>query len=450
MKTACAYIRVSTDMQDEYSPDAQVRLIKEYAEKNDIILAHVYKDIGISGRTTDKRPEFNQMIADCKSKEHPYDYILVWKFSRFARNQEESIVYKRMLRKDNVEVQSISEPLPEGFVGELVERIFEWMDEYYSINLAQEVKRGMTEKALKGEYNSRFPMGYSRIDGKPVVNDYAPVIKLIFDLFTEEDMSLTGIEYELMDRGIKTPNGKLWYHTRLRYILSNPFYAGYVRWDADVAKYHYVEAGIIAKADHEPIVSYEQYQKAVDKIKRITPKLKNAPNTYFLSGIIKCSKCGGSMTRHFARSTVQMICLNASKRRCDTRNTITYPKLEKMVIDALKEVTYDVTLKKREKSVIDNSELIKKLETKLSRAKDAYLNGVDSITEYKKTKENIEEQIAKLKKIPKPSITQDDIKTLHSLLDSDDDLAKRHAMLKIVDHFVYDRETNTLEMYLKE
>ena len=118
MKTACAYIRVSTDMQTEHSPEAQKRLIFDYCKNNDILITNddFYEDLGISGTKADKRPRFNDMIANCKSKDHPYDCVLVWKFSRFARNQEESIVYKRLLKKNNVEVISISEPLPEGFV----------------------------------------------------------------------------------------------------------------------------------------------------------------------------------------------------------------------------------------------------------------------------------------------------------------------------------------------
>ena len=133
MKTVCAYIRVSTDSQEEYSPDAQIRLLKEYAASHDMTIIDIYQDLGISGRNADKRPQFQDMIAMAKSKEHPYDAILVWKFSRFARNQEESIVYKSLLKKNLVDVVSVSEPLPEGVIGELVERIFEWMDEYYSI-----------------------------------------------------------------------------------------------------------------------------------------------------------------------------------------------------------------------------------------------------------------------------------------------------------------------------
>ena len=125
------YIRVSTHEQDELSPDAQKRLLLDYAKSNGIV---VQKDAvfveSVSGRNVKKRKEFQRMIAQAKSPEHPYDVILVWKFSRFARNQEESIVYKSMLKKDRVDVISVSEPVIDGPFGSLIERIIEWMDEY--------------------------------------------------------------------------------------------------------------------------------------------------------------------------------------------------------------------------------------------------------------------------------------------------------------------------------
>src|SRR5699024_7978859 len=85
------YVRVSTEKQDELSPDSQAKLLKEYAHKNGIIILKVFYEIGVSGRKAEKRPEFQKMIAQAKSPQHPVDSILVWKFSRFARNQEESI-----------------------------------------------------------------------------------------------------------------------------------------------------------------------------------------------------------------------------------------------------------------------------------------------------------------------------------------------------------------------
>ena len=169
LRMGALYIRVSTHEQDELSPDAQKRLLLDYAKSNGIV---VQKDAvfveSVSGRNVKKRKEFQRMIATAKSPEHPYDVILVWKFSRFARNQEESIVYQSMLKKDRVDVISVSEPVIDGPFGSLIERIIEWMDEYYSIRLSGEVLRGMGEKALKQGYQISPPLGYDAVgDGKP-------------------------------------------------------------------------------------------------------------------------------------------------------------------------------------------------------------------------------------------------------------------------------------------
>ena len=114
MRTAAAYIRVSTDDQVEFSPDSQLKEIRKYAKAHDLILPDefVFADEGISGRKAEKRPQFQRMIGTAKLKPKPFDVILLWKFSRFARNREDSIVYKSMLRKQcGIEVVSISEQL---------------------------------------------------------------------------------------------------------------------------------------------------------------------------------------------------------------------------------------------------------------------------------------------------------------------------------------------------
>ena len=154
LKTAAAYIRVSTDKQEELSPTSQLKEIKKWAKDNGYILTNEYifmENEGVSGRKADNRLEFQRMIATAKTKPKPFDAIILWKFSRFARNQEESTFYKGLLRRKlGIDVISISEPILEGMFGRLIEMIIEWFDEYYSVNLSGEVMRGMTEKAHRG------------------------------------------------------------------------------------------------------------------------------------------------------------------------------------------------------------------------------------------------------------------------------------------------------------
>ena len=162
LKIAAAYIRVSTDDQIEFSPDSQLEKIREYAARNNFLQPdeYLFLDEGISGRSTGKREAFNKMISLAKSNPKPFDVILVWKYSRFARNREDSVVYKSMLRKQcHIDVISISEPIGDDKMSVLFESMIEAMDEYYSINLAEEVKRGMTEKAKRGGVLSVPPYG---------------------------------------------------------------------------------------------------------------------------------------------------------------------------------------------------------------------------------------------------------------------------------------------------
>ena len=130
-----AYIRVSTDEQTELSPTAQLRMIQKAAMNDGFSIPEKFIFIekrGISGRHAENRPEFLRMIALAKSaRPAPFSRLYLWKFSRFARNQEESIFYKGILRKKcGVEIKSISEPIMEGMFGRLIETIIEWSDEY--------------------------------------------------------------------------------------------------------------------------------------------------------------------------------------------------------------------------------------------------------------------------------------------------------------------------------
>ena len=191
---AAAYIRVSTENQTELSPSSQLKIIRKFADEKGYLIDEdfIFRDNGISGRYADKRPEFNRMISLAKQKPPLFSAVLVWKFSRFARNQEESIFYKSLLRKNGIEVISVSEPVDDGPFGKLIERIIEWSDEYYSIRLSGEVRRGMTEKAERGGIVSIAPFGYKVTDGRLVVDaEKARIVSKIFaDFLNNKDINM--------------------------------------------------------------------------------------------------------------------------------------------------------------------------------------------------------------------------------------------------------------------
>ena len=155
------YVRVSSDKQDvDLSIAAQLKALREYALRNGCQIIQEFVDEAESGRSS-ARPYFREMIALARRPNKPLDAILVWKYSRFARSREDSILYKAMLKKAGVQVISISEPFDNSPTGRLMDGIIESLDEFYSDNLGEDVTRGMRESAGRGFYlSSSPPYGY--------------------------------------------------------------------------------------------------------------------------------------------------------------------------------------------------------------------------------------------------------------------------------------------------
>ena len=426
-KTAALYIRVSTDKQEELSPDSQKRLLLEYAKNHNMIVSqkHIYTENGISGRKADKRPKFQQMIAAAKSEEHPFDVILLWKFSRFARNQEESIVYKSMLRnKCHVDVVSISEPLIEGPFGGLIERIIEWMDEFYSIRLSGDVTRGMTENALRGAYQCRPPLGYRIPYHKAtpeIVPEEAEIVRLIFDKYVNGRMSLFALTKYLNGLGLKTNRGKPFEKRSLEYILQNPGYAGDVRWNRTVNETKEIRdpsEWIIRPGHHPAIISKELFLAAQERF-QAEYKPRNAKpseiSKHWLSGLLKCPSCGRSLSscvmhRKTAPDTFSFQCYGYLKGKCSHNCYVRAEEIEPAVIKALEDairrgnVTYTVKKNQTHRKNNDTElETLKKnlerLEQKEARAREAYMDGIDTKEEYRKNKERLQQERSELEEL---------------------------------------------------
>ncbi len=122
---AAIYARVSSERQDvDLSISAQRRALYEYASRNDYQVVSEFIDEAESG-TTAARPEFRRMIAMARHDKRPFDAVLVWKYSRFARSREDSIIFKAMLRRIGMQVISITEPVDNSATGKLMEAIIE-------------------------------------------------------------------------------------------------------------------------------------------------------------------------------------------------------------------------------------------------------------------------------------------------------------------------------------
>lgn len=475
IRIAAAYLRVSDERQDEYSLDSQLRLIRDYAAKNNYIVPDefVFVDDGISGRNATKRRDFQRMIGWAKEKDCPFETILMWKFSRFARNQEESIVYKSMLKKMGISVISISEPLPEGPFGSLIERILEWMDEFYSIRLSAEVKRGMTEKASRGEAMCHPAFGYDLIKKRYYPNTDANIVREIFSKYLS-GQGMRAIAQELGERGVRTYRGGIPDNRWIEYILHNPVYIGKIRWSTDgraASARHYDDPNImIIDGLHEAIIDEETWeltQKKLSKEKAGYRKYqrREQPVEWMLKGLVRCSSCGSTLV-YQSLACPSMQCHSYARGTCKTSHSLSIAKANRAVIDAIDEavVKKSFNLISREEKApaqkTDYQKLINLEEAKLRRIYEAYEAGIDSLDEYAKKKEKINATIAMLKEqeanaVPAARDTFDKeafsekVASVVSFIKDPDatEEAKNKALRSIISHIIYEKARQNLAIY---
>ncbi len=343
------YARVSSDRQDvDLSISAQLRALRDYAEKNGYLVAREYVDEAESGRIAD-RPQFQKMLNEASKPEAPFQEILVWKFSRFTRKREHAVAFKAMLRRRGVRVVSITEHADDSPTGKLMEAIIESVDEFYSENLAQEVTRGMREAASRGFWVTGYaPYGYKRVyvqDGakkRPTLELNPPadaVVRRIFDMVLQ-GKSILDVVKTLNADGITTTNGKRWLKTTIHTMLANEAYTGAVVW------------GIKAKDKAEPvrvedafpaIVTKQEFEKAKKMLGARAPKSvhpRRAFSPYLLSGLLKCETCGKAMTAAEAKGGkyTYYVCHSLLMRGQGTCKTprLNAKRFEKLIVDEIR------------------------------------------------------------------------------------------------------------------
>lgn len=411
MKTAAAYIRVSTEDQIEFSPDSQLKAIRKYAKEHDLILPEefVFADEGISGRKTDKRVQFQRMIGTAKLKPKPFDVILLWKFSRFARNREDSIVYKSMLRKQcGIEVVSISEQLSEDKTSILIEALIEAMDEYYSLNLAEEVRRGMSEKFSRGGVVSQPPFGYRMQDGIFFPDETAaPIVQMIFEDYLS-GIPVRQIARKLNEMGVMSRHGNPFENRTVEYILTNPVYIGKLRRSLTgdrSDRYH--EQDQCVDGQHQPIITQEVFD-AVQAKRADTKKMykkyarHDQPVQFMLKGMVRCDHCGGTLIMSSTGKYLQ--CHNYGRGKCKISHAISIAKINAAVLDKIREDLEDPDFESRviKQNVPKSAEspipaLIEKEERKLERVREAFEAGIDTLDEYRQNKQRITERLSALR-----------------------------------------------------
>lgn len=253
MKTAVIYARYSSTNQTEQSIEGQVHVCQDYAKRNDIIIVDSYIDRAISG-TTDEREFFQKMLKDSNNKK--WDYVLVYKLDRFARNKYESAIHRKHLKDNGIKLLSAMENIPETPEGVLLESLLEGMNQYFSEELAQKVSRGLHESRMKGHCIGSVPYGYIKENKKLIVNkEESEILNRIFKDYAS-GKTILQISKNLEEENI-TNKGKKFIPEVIRYILKREIYTGICKINGKV--YDKIYPQIIDKDLYNKVM--ERYNK---------------------------------------------------------------------------------------------------------------------------------------------------------------------------------------------
>ena len=408
LQNGACYIRVSTEDQIEFSPDAQLKAIRNYAGQNNILLAeeHIYMDEGISGRKAEKRPQFMKMIATAKSKPKPFDMILVHKFDRFARSREDSVVYKSLLKKEcGIKVVSITESIEDDKFSVILEAMLEAMAEYYSLNLSEEVKKGMTEKAQRGQFQSNPPFGYTMKNKQlMIVPHEAELVAFAFRKFAFREMNMKQLAVYANQLGFKTHRGNLFETRTFEYMFHNPVYIGKVRWTPSGKRGRNDHPDtIIRDSAHEPLVPFDEWEKVQERLqenKQIYRKReKNTTSKRsWLCGLVHCANCGYTLSVYQRK---YMQCGGYAKAKCLVSCSVSVQMLESLILEKIKnaypgKIEINVVFPQTDRGAGADEALLResleKLGRKEMRIKDAYQDGIDTLEEYKANKKRVAEE----------------------------------------------------------
>ncbi len=287
------YVRVSTDDQrnNGYSIDLQLRMIKEYCEKNDYSIVDVYNDAGYSGKDL-MRPEMQRLLADIKSKK--IDKLIAIKVDRLTRNNYDGFWLLNYCEEHDVKIELILEPYDVSTAnGEMIFGMNLVFGQRERKEIGARTKRAMEEMALEKIHPSKAPYGYIRnketghLEIEPIE---AQVVKEIFEL-CKQGNSTRNIATIMKDNNAYLKQGK-WASDRVYKILTNSIYIGIFEY----GKYKRKSQDILRVENYcEPIIDETTWNATRNVL------VKNKHSNYgeyihLFSGLVKCPICGNIMS----------------------------------------------------------------------------------------------------------------------------------------------------------
>lgn len=493
MERVAIYLRKSrADIEAEQRGEGETltkhkKALLKHAQKNNLNIVRIREEI-VSGESLAHRPQMIELLKEVENGE--YDAVLCMDMDRLGRGnmQEQGLILETFR-------QSKTKIITPRKTYDLTD---EWDEEYTEFEtfmarrelklITRRMQGGRVRSVEDGNYiATRPPYGYviKEGDGYRTLEPHpeqAPVVKLIFHLYTEKNMGSNKIATELNRLGYTTYTGIEWKSASVLNILKNAVYAGRIQWrkketvkSTEPGKRHDVrtrprDEWIDVKGKHEPLISMETYKKAQDILKRKyhVPYQLESGITNPLAGLIKCDMCGSSMVlRPYTRQKPHLKCYNQLCECKSTRFEYVEERLMKALQSWLKEYKLrwdkhkpeqkeDNVLQIKQNALKNLERELKELEKQKVRLHDFLERGIYDEETYLERSQNLAERIenthqaiedtkAEIKAEKQREKAQKDIiptvENVLRLYDMTDDPAEKNALLKdILEKVVYRKE----------
>jgi DNA invertase Pin-like site-specific DNA recombinase len=288
MQQALIYLRVSTGRQaDEgWSLDAQEKFCRKYADNSGYKVAGVFREEGKSGTNTD-RPALKDMLEKCQ-KDKNIKAILVQETDRLARNTEDHMAIRAILRKADIKLISVAQPMldssPEGT---MMDTILSGINQFYSDLNSRKTKKGMVERFNSGWWPGLAKLGYLNevVNGEKIITKDPTrwhLVQEALKMYLRGNHSAQEVSDVICSKGLTSRTGKKIWHSIMTNILRDPFYAGIMKW-----------------GEHEKIGNHES-MISIDEHRRILHIMADHNNhasrrriyDFLLRGFVFCDICG--------------------------------------------------------------------------------------------------------------------------------------------------------------
>ena len=329
---AIVYCRVSTREQEEkgYSLDSQDKLLKKYAERKCLNISKVFS-IAESASGAKQRKVFEEMIKF--TEKNNIAHILCEKVDRLTRNLKEAMVANDWIEGDEERRIHFVKQNLEIHKNSKSDEKFRWdieivLAKKYVSNLSEEVKKGQKEKLAQGWLPARPPLGYKTYGEKGhttqvIDENIAPFIKKMFETYATGNSSLSRLEKELFDTGLRTKTGKKLHKSRIHTLLQEPFYYGKIYW-----------VGELYPGKQEPLITKDLFDKVQIILGRKTKNPKYVKHNSLFKSKIHCEICNGMVTWYEKKGHWYGHCNNHGMfKNCPKKTCIRQDRIEEQLTD---------------------------------------------------------------------------------------------------------------------